>query len=370
MAGRTRAGLTLLEMVIGMAIVSVLLVAMGSSIVMSARALPTSSGSNTAALSADAVVEQVMEELRYATKITEATATSLAFTVADRDGDTAEEQIRYSWDGTAGSPLVREYKGGSRVEVIPSVQALSFGYVRDAHAGTAAGTQTVDSGEVLLATFGSWSGVTATIMGYNLTTTGWAAERFVIDKVGLPADLTRLSISKVSVKARKPASGTQGLTVEVCLPTSAGAATPGARVGSVATIGAAALSTSYAFADAAFTDVVFNDASKQEFVILMKGLGATATATVQYLSAAGAPADNTFFKYSSTSGTTWLPSSGPNTVDAPFAVYGSYQRQVAAAVPATTYSLASATMSIRLSGRGDRMDSATETVNDPVIPAP
>jgi hypothetical protein len=48
-------------------------------------------------------------------------------TVPDRtDADALPETISYTWSGTAGAPLDRQYNGGTVASVLPSVQSASF----------------------------------------------------------------------------------------------------------------------------------------------------------------------------------------------------------------------------------------------------
>ncbi len=369
---RSRPGLSLVEMAVAIAVVSVLLVAIGSVVVVAAKALPTARGPGEANLSAGAALDSISAELRMARTITESTATSVAFTVADRDNDGHDETIRYAWAGVAGNPVTREYNGAAPVPVVAAANSFALSYTKLKHTATTQSTVTQDSGEVLLSSFGSWAGIIATANNLNVTTASWAAEAFTIDKVTIPSDITRLAITRVSLKLKKPSSGTVGATVGIYLPSSAGATTPAATpLGTPFSIPAASLSTTVAWVDSTFTDVVLNNASNQNFVIVVKGVASTTSATLQYLNALLAPLDNSMFRYTTNSGSSWQPSSSLNANDAPYSVYGSYQRQVQSTVSVDTYTLTSVGMSLQpTSSTQSRIDTSVETVNTPGIVGP
>ncbi len=370
--GGARRAFTLVEMAVAMAVVSIIMVAIGSVVVVAAKALPSAPGPGVTSLAAGASLQSVVAELRYATSITEASPTALTFTVADRDSDGKEETIRYSWSGVAGAPLNREYNGAAPVAVIPAVNNLALGYVKTKHTTTSGSMTTWDSGEVLLSTFSSWASIVATTSNLNVTTASWAAEKFTIDQVSLPADITRLAITRVSLKLKKPTSGTVGATVAIYLPSAAGASTPAASpIGTAYSIPAASLSTTAAWVDSTFSDVVFANGSNLDFVIVVKGVASTTSATVQYLNALLAPLDNSVFRYTTNSGSSWLPASSLNVNDALYSVYGSYQRQVSTVSSVDTYTANSVTLSVQPASSGSsRLDSAAETVNEPAIPGP
>src|SRR6476620_10209149 len=98
-APKRRAGLTLAEQSVSLAIVATLMVATGSVMVLTGRAVAI-----TAAQASDARIDDVVatmaSEQRMALTVTEQSSTALAFTVADRDGDGVPETIRYSYSPT------------------------------------------------------------------------------------------------------------------------------------------------------------------------------------------------------------------------------------------------------------------------------
>ncbi len=122
------AAFTLIELVVSLSITSILLVTIASSVVIATHAIPDGTEKSSVVIVSSRGLDQLVEELRYALSINEQTATSLEFTVADRNGDIMQEVIRYAWNGVAGDPLTRQYNGGTPIPVVEIVQDFTLGY--------------------------------------------------------------------------------------------------------------------------------------------------------------------------------------------------------------------------------------------------
>ncbi len=125
---RRRAGFTLAEFTLSMSITSILLVAIGSSIVLASHAIPDGDDEPTVIVDSSKRIDRMVEEIRYATSILENTATVLEFTVEDRTGDLTADTIRYVWSGTTGDPLTRTFNTGPAVPVVKRVTTLNLDY--------------------------------------------------------------------------------------------------------------------------------------------------------------------------------------------------------------------------------------------------
>ncbi len=112
-ASHPRRAFTLVETVTSMAISSILLLAMGSTIVVAARAVP--SGDET--VIREGAVERglaVMEsDIEIATAITSGPG-GIELAVPDRDGDRTPDTITYEWD--KGDRMVTRYRNGQAAE--------------------------------------------------------------------------------------------------------------------------------------------------------------------------------------------------------------------------------------------------------------
>ena len=122
-------GLTLVEMLISISIISLLLGALASTVLLATKAIPDPDDPGLQALAAVRVTEHMLQELQEALNVNVATATSVEFTVADRDSDNNAETIRYAFSGTAGDPLTRQYNSGAIVNVLDNVQEFNLQYM-------------------------------------------------------------------------------------------------------------------------------------------------------------------------------------------------------------------------------------------------
>ncbi len=130
-SGKTfrQSGFTLAELIIAMASSTLLVAGMGSAIFIAIQSTEEDTVAGDT-IDGTLLVDEIAEDLRAATSFRERTATSVTFNVADRDGDTFPEVIRYSWSGSAGDPLYRT-QNGTQVEIVESVASLSFGYTTE-----------------------------------------------------------------------------------------------------------------------------------------------------------------------------------------------------------------------------------------------
>ena len=192
---RPRAAFTLLELTVSLAITSILLVAVGSAIVLAAKAIPNAQDQTNVFLASGKATDDLVSELQFALGFTQRTANTLEFTVADRDGDSVDETIRYEWSGTAGDPLTRQYNGGPVVPIIDQVQDLAFLY--DWHVVSELVPTEVESPEVELASHGS-AGLPIT---FTVTNTNWVGQYFV--PTSLPGSATSWKVTRVAIFAKR-----------------------------------------------------------------------------------------------------------------------------------------------------------------------
>jgi len=117
---------TMLEVMMSTVIVSMLMLAMSSVMVLSTRSITSQSEDVS---KASDVIDEITTDLNLAMSFSEQTATAVTFTVPDRDGNAVSETIRYSWSGTPGDSIMRTYNGGSEVAVAEDVQYFSLEYI-------------------------------------------------------------------------------------------------------------------------------------------------------------------------------------------------------------------------------------------------
>lgn len=122
----SRTGFTLIELVMSLAIASVLAVAVTSAIYIATRSVP-SRGDNLYTSTDLLVMDDTLRtELEMATAVLSVTNTSIEFEVPDRNSDTIPENIELGWSGVAGDPLRQRINGGAWSTVIAEVDDLVF----------------------------------------------------------------------------------------------------------------------------------------------------------------------------------------------------------------------------------------------------
>jgi prepilin-type N-terminal cleavage/methylation domain-containing protein len=195
-----RRGFTLVEMVVTVAILSVIMLGMGSAMIIATRALPEADNPAAAAIAAASAAERLAAELQYAVSINDSNATAIEFTVADRNHDDVPETIRYEWSGTPGDPLTRQYNGGTPYEALADVSQFNLTY--DLQSISVEIPQANESAETTLAGYGS----AQDLHDYPIKDTEWYAQYFWPT---LPADATSWKVTRVVIyaKADGPSDG-------------------------------------------------------------------------------------------------------------------------------------------------------------------
>jgi len=203
-------GLTLIELVVSVAITSILTIALGSTILIASRALPDGQGPAEAAVRAAAVADQLSGELQYAISINSRSANMVEFTVADRNGDEAPETIRYEWSGAAGDPLTRQYNGGAVAEILDNVREFHLEYdLKEISEEVAVENE---SGETTLAFFGGGGNLASR----SVTAGKWYGQYF---KPLLPGDAVSWKVTRVQFYAKTGGASSGRAKVQLRIPT-------------------------------------------------------------------------------------------------------------------------------------------------------
>lgn len=136
-----RRGFTLIELVVSLSVVGILVTAIGSTIVVATRSLPTSGGYAETQASVGRTLMVLGEDVRLATSASVSNARDLTLTVPDRTGDDNEETIVYSWSATGGAPFVRTFNGESH-DVIGSINTINMTAIKRSSIDTDGRTST------------------------------------------------------------------------------------------------------------------------------------------------------------------------------------------------------------------------------------
>lgn len=121
-------GLTLIELIFSLCVTSLLIAALGSTMLLAGKALPGTDNPATALIQAANVTRQLTQDLQYATDINTADAHQIIFNVADRNHDGTPESICYQWSGTTGDPLTEQINDGQCITLLKDVQDFSLSY--------------------------------------------------------------------------------------------------------------------------------------------------------------------------------------------------------------------------------------------------
>ncbi len=292
-----------------MVVLSIVLLALGSAIVLASHAIPDAPGPTAAVATAAEVAEQIAGELSFARSFVERTANTVEFTVADRNGDLISETIRYAFSGTSGDPLTRQYNGGTVVSIIEAAEEFELLYDT-----TIVNEQQVqESAEVLL------DGKVSAIdnQTYLVTATNWIGQYI---QPSLPAGATSWTVTRILFQAQDPLSPGNAIWVQLHPAHPVGLPTP------------AVLEQYYANnlgATWIWQEFFFNDIPPwpldEGLCLVVKWAAGTDAAKVRYTSEAGNRLRT------GDTGATWLLSPVRSLL---YSVYGTYKSNVTVA---TTY---------------------------------
>ena len=108
-----QSGMTLVEFVTAISVSSLLIVGIHTSLFIALKGMPSPQGAAATAIQANRLLDKLATELESAVYVTELTSTTIAFSLPDRNADGQAERVRYTWSGTPGSALTRQYNGGA-----------------------------------------------------------------------------------------------------------------------------------------------------------------------------------------------------------------------------------------------------------------
>ncbi|MEE8154476.1 MAG: prepilin-type N-terminal cleavage/methylation domain-containing protein [Phycisphaerales bacterium] len=197
---RPRRGFTLIELTVSLAILSILLVGIGSSIVLASHALPDNDSPLIKSVEAGTTLDQIATELETALSIVERSQASLAFTVPDRDGDGISERIRYAWNGIAGDSLTRQYNSQPEVPILADVNLFNLVYDIESTTETYPGAGVEDAIDWLMVDYIGNGG----FRPFSVTASDWIGQYFAPDLPGIATRWRPTRIKFVARQASKP----------------------------------------------------------------------------------------------------------------------------------------------------------------------
>ncbi|EMI22062.1 hypothetical protein RMSM_01009 [Rhodopirellula maiorica SM1] len=195
-AGCLRRGMLLMELVVALLVSSIIIAGLHASLAISVRSIPDSDGSTASALRGTRIADQLATELETAVHITERSATTIGFTVPDRDGDGWDERIRYAWTGVPGGPLTRQYNESTPLTIAEDVDQFNLTPSFESVAETYPSVGVEDASESLLIDYSA----TTDPADNEIKSDDWVGQHFALT---LPAGAYAWRPTRVQVVARK-----------------------------------------------------------------------------------------------------------------------------------------------------------------------
>lgn len=209
---RQKSAFTLLEMVVSLVVASILLGGLTSAMLLATQAIPDPQKGPQATLESSRITNQIAGELYYALSFPDRASHAVTFTVADRNGDTNPETIRYAWSGKAGDPLTRQYNDGATATVLENVLQFDLAYDYNEVVEQIPNAP-IESAEQDLIKYESSDSLGEAHVHDNR----WWAQYF---KPSLPADAVSWKITSVIFMAKRESSDSATTTIQLVLPTS------------------------------------------------------------------------------------------------------------------------------------------------------
>lgn len=342
---RARPGFTLIEVVLSVAMSSVLLIAMGALVVVASKAAPDRSRPGADVSAAAAGLELMASDLGQALTFTEASAGTVEFTVPDRDGDGSNESIRYEWSGSAGDSVMRMYNGLTKEAVVRSVASFSLKFrVASENLSKASTRDLVAAARV--------SEVIGGLILSNSLDSGKPLAQVVLPS--LSADTASWTVTRVRIMMSR--QNTVG-TVRVEVRTVDVTGMPTSTVIASTTVAASAVATSMGYLDVAISGAPALAPGQEVAIVLTCDSGCPAV-RVGSSTLAVAP-NQSMWSYSSGG---WSKSS---LSVMPVEVYATTQRTVATTV--SSKRMSDVDVAVRV-GRAPELRASVKLVNAPEVP--
>jgi len=366
---RKDSAFTLAEVVVSIGIMFVVMGGLTASIVLATRAMPRSDERWRAAESLTVASETLIDDLLCATSITSRSANSIEFAIPDRTGDHLPETVRYAWNSIAGTALTRTLNGDSSI-LIDRVAEFSLRYDVRSRTEQELTVTDVTSAETLLASFTNWGGLGVWVGG-PLTGTEWASQSFSTLSA-VAADALSITFTRASLNlAADISSPVDDYYVQLFTTTSDRHTPSGPGIGDAVH----GLGSGLSAVPQKFTWPLVGATTDDPFAghaIVVRGKSGE-YAQVQRWDYSAAPANGTIGRWSSNSGSSWLPTAANqlNRYDHPFEVFATWVTQNRSVSTVTRYYLTRVGVTVRAADAAStRVHTGTRLLNQPEVATP
>ena len=348
-----RRGFTLVELLVSMALMTVLMGGIASAMLLAVKAIPDRKTPLGAALDGFHAAEQISAELCTATSFSTAGSTIAEFVVPDRNSDGVDEVIRYVWSGTPGASLTRRYNSALPLTFVMDVHEFALTYQSISTASDEARGAN-ESVETILISYNSRS----SLADYAVESYTWPGQCF---RPVLPEDATSWKVTRVRL-AMKVAGGNDGVT-RLQLRTEGTGNLPSTTVLEEAYAREAELSDDYVWREFSFGSVSGLSPSTG-LCLVAQGIAVAPSCGLRYQST-GVIATDANLVRTSNAGSSWTSEPTQSLL---FAVYGTV---TASSTPAVAGLNAISAVRIRLQAGADAsavVETTAPLLNQPVSP--
>lgn len=273
-------GFTLVELVISMAVATILLAGLTSAVMLAAQALPGKERLADKLLQEARVLDQLVGELQSALFFAERATQAITFTVADRNGDGSPERIRYAWSGAAGDPLTRQYNGGTVVNVLENVHQFNLGYDLKSATESYSGLWVEGAEELVNSYVGYLS-----LNDYSIQSSKWIGQYFQPAAVAFPVGQASWRLTRVQFQAKRDGGADGIIDVQIRKPNAD--YTPAGDILEQQSLLESSLGASYAWKEVTFQRVGGLEPGAGVCLVLAYGPGSGNAAKVQFDSSGG-----------------------------------------------------------------------------------
>jgi len=218
--------MTLVELMVAASIMGILMAAVGSALVVAAKATPSDTSPERLTVRSNSLVQEIARELSQATAISSASEKGITFTVRDRTGDAAAETITYAWSGVAGEALTRTFNG-STVKIAADVTNFQLGFTTGTRSTKTTSAAVEGAEQVLFACYDVTSGGS---LDFSLNGSSLAVQ--VIRPV-FPANATSWRISRANLYIKRDGSALSSARLQIYKADQVTGALSGSVLGSV-----------------------------------------------------------------------------------------------------------------------------------------
>lgn len=318
---------TMVELVISMAISTLLISALGAALVLASRAMPSRESPQQTAITSCRALDLMTEELSTAIWVAEVYEHSIAFQVPDRDPAVSPgpEFIMYSWSGVAGAPLKRSYNNGAAAIVVPQVYSLAI----TPQLAKPGEDEPIADG--LLTSFSGWSGITPEVQDQMIGLNAYVAMCFSITP---PPNTVSLLITRAEFSMKLQDGGDTTGAVNCAVHRSVGGTVPSAgMLGKAMPVAVGSLGSSYNWVTFTFEPLTITDPARTDYCLVLNQTAGTAGRVQEYHSSSAT--DNGMVeRWAAKIAGPWQPqATSINHQDLPFRVYGVFKTSADPIVP-------------------------------------